>query len=262
MEHIIRNHYNYLISVIIPSKRPDGLNGLINSLLTHSNPLINNFEIIVKIDFEELNQYNLTQYSNLDNINFIISTKKQGYVSLINFEEDMVKLSNSQYCFLLTDDTQITTPNWNSILQEQLTEFKVYFPLIEWEDDPINPQFCFPIFPKKLLDIWGYLAPHSLVDHWLHELAKRISNPNMPWNESFLQYLDNIKVQGRKNPSHETSVDKSSISSQLYQTCIYHTESPEFFHCINLLKEYLVKRRYDDIHKHNIINEYKNSLES
>ena len=123
-----------------------------------------------------------------DNINFIISTKKQGYVSLINFEEDMVKLSNSKYCFILTDDTQISTDNWNSILQDELTEFKVYFPLIEWENDPINPQFCFPIFPKKLLDIWGYLSPHSLVDHWLHELAKRISNPDMPWGESFLSF--------------------------------------------------------------------------
>jgi hypothetical protein len=107
MKPITRNNYNYLISVIIPSKRPEGLNDLINSILSNSNPLVNNFEIIVKIDFEELNQYDLNQYSNLDNINFIISTKKQGYVSLINFEEDMVKLSNSKYCFILTDDTQI-----------------------------------------------------------------------------------------------------------------------------------------------------------
>jgi hypothetical protein len=84
----------------------------------------------------------------------------------------------------------------------------------------------------------------------------------MPWGESFLSYLNTVKIQGRKNSNNESSPDKDNISAQLYQTCIYHTESPEFFHCINLLKEYLVKERYDHIHKHNIVNEYKNSLES
>ena len=255
MKRIERNPIEYLISILIPSIRPEGLDNLINSILQNADNSLNNFEIIVKIDFEELKLYDLSKYNTLDNINFIINSKKQGYISLINFWEDMIQLSHSKYCFILTDDTKILTKNWNSFLQKSLTGFKLYLPFTQWQNVETNPQYCFPIFPKKLLDIWGFLAPHSLVDHWLYEIAHKMSNPNMPWNEPFLEYLAVPKISAT-NVS-DPSKHKEDNTPSLFKTALYHSNSATFFHSLNLLKEYLVKEKYDTILKHNIINEYR-----
>lgn len=258
MELIKRDFRDYLVTIFIPSKRFEGLNILLDSIFSKADASLNNFEIIVKIDIEDVNKIDINAYKDLDNINFLVSPKRKGYLSLVDFGEDMVNLSHSKYCFALTDDTCILTDGWNKVLQESLTEFKLYLPLTIWENYPASPQYCFPIFPKKLIEIWGYLSPHSLIDHWLHELANRISNPNLPWNVPFLSHIPNLEIQAIANSTEETPPEKAAISEQLYATCLIHTESPEFFHCLNLLKEYLLTQEINKWKNKNIINEYRN----
>ena len=64
------------------------------------------------------------------------------------------------------------------------------------------------------------------------------------------------------DPNDEADTEKkASDGGDVYKTALYHQQSKEFFHCLNLLKEYLINVEYEKIHKHNIINEYRNNLE-
>jgi hypothetical protein len=261
---ITKEKINPLISVILPTRgRINMVKTLINDLVSLSDPNNNNYEIIIKIDSDDISSieqiYKICEGK--DNIYIIVSSRRKGYVNLINFLEDMTHLSHGKYVLGLADDAKMITTNWNTILEKYLTDFKFYYPKTVWLNDFETSNYCWSIFPREIINILKGLGPHSLIDSWFLEIGNRMAHP--AWGENLLEIIEEVQIGIYPGEDEEqTHKDKMVTSKKLHQTYIHHMNSPEFFHSCNLVKEYLEHLRWENIHKHNIINEYKNSLES
>jgi len=112
------------ISILLPTrKRVDLLQKTLTSIFSLANPEVNNFEVIVKVDLDDFEtlDYIKTWDPQIENLHFLISSRKKGYLSLIDFYEDMIDLAKGKYIQAFNDDAIILTPNWNSILESKLT---------------------------------------------------------------------------------------------------------------------------------------------
>jgi glycosyltransferase involved in cell wall biosynthesis len=263
---MVRQSKKYLVSVIIPTrKRAKDLNNTINSLISLSDSSLDNFEIILKVDFDdsETLEYMSELTNEHKNISFIVNSRLNGWYNLVDYIENMIDCSKGEFIFNINDDVLMLTQGWNKIFQERLTEFKIYYPQVNWAPD-LNGHIhdfreAFPIYPKKLKELWGYICPHNNVDNWLLDIVTKCTLN--PWDEDTIEYIDDLYISHAQIPD-ETSKEKSETVDVNHSIRDYHTNSPELYHCINLLKEHKCYLRWKDINKHNIINEYKNSLES
>lgn len=252
----------YLVSIILPTrKRAKDLHETLKSILDNANPNNKNFEIILKVDYDDQETIDyINQFTNQnDNINVILSSRLEGWFSLVDFVESLIDASKGKYIWGINDDSRILTPNWNDILENELKEFKIYHPLIDWGPD-LNGYIhsfreIFPIFPKKLKELWGYICPHNNIDSWLYFISTKIEKH--PWNVPFLVYLDHLVVSHNQIPD-ETSQDKINQIDKIHGLADKHENSKELYQAINLLEEYIHYTKWEELNKHNIINEYRN----
>jgi glycosyltransferase involved in cell wall biosynthesis len=258
----VRLPKQYLVSIILPTrKRVKDLHETLNSILDNANLDNKNFEIILKVDYDDQETINyVNQFTNQnDNISVILASRLEGWFSLVDFIETMIDVSKGKYIWNINDDSRILTKGWNDILENELTEFKIYHPLIEWGPD-LNGYIhsfreIFPIYPKKLKELWGYICPHNNIDSWLYFVGKNIGLH--PWNISFISYLDNLTISHYQIPD-ETSKDKMDQIDRIHGLADKHENSKELYQAINLLEEYIHYIKWKDLNKHNIINEYRN----
>jgi hypothetical protein len=245
-----------LISVVINTRdNVKKLKSTINSYFDKADLSLNNFEIIVKVDFDDINTLNYISTVNSEYVKFIVSSRKQGYSSLHEHVNDMVDLAKGNYILAIGDDSPILTNNWNLILINYLTQFKVYFLnyqelyedgiIVELENKPtgmrhfeanswnnvgVHPcDFIFPIFPKNLKQIWGTISPHALVDNWLGDTIKRASYE--PYNLDLYRFINEIKIQLEISPKEN--------SPNVFHDYLAYVDHPFTFKCIDALNIYL-----------------------
>jgi hypothetical protein len=72
-----------------------------------------------------------------------------------------------------------------------------------------------------------------------------------------MSYLDNLTVSHYQIPD-ETSKDKMDQIDQIHGMADQHENSKELYQAINLLEEHIRYTTWNNLHKHNIINEYRN----
>jgi hypothetical protein len=200
------------ISILLPTrKRVDLLQKSLTSIFSLANPEINNFEVIVKVDLDDFEtlDYIKTWDPQIENLHFLISSRRKGYLSLIDFYEDMVDLAKGKYIQAFNDDAIILTPNWNSILESKLTDFKFYYPKVNGYKEAL---YC---IPKELYHLWGHVAPHNQSDGHLN------------WVGQTLGLVD------------ETSIDKDNLKFINLTSRDYHMTSSEIKKDIRILKKYL-----------------------
>lgn len=244
-----------LVSIVINTRdNVEKLNSTINSYFDKADPSSNNFEVIVKADFDDVSTLNYISTINNDRIRFIVSSRKQGYSSLHEHVNDMIDLAKGQYILALGDDSPMLTQNWNSILTTHLTQFKVYFlnyqelyhdgTIINLKDKPtdmrsfdanswnsigVHPcDFIFPIFPKDLKQIWGTISPHALVDNWLGDTVKRATHD---YKIDLYRFIEDVQIQLEINPKEN--------SPEVFQSYLAYVNDSFTFKCINLLNIYL-----------------------
>lgn len=263
MDIKVRTQKHYLVSIFLPSrKRPKDLDKSIKALINLSDKTLNNFEIVVKVDFDDVETLDyINQWSNEHkNISFIVNSRLDGWYNLVDFNEDLIRIASGEYVLGLNDDCTMLTQNWNKILEEKLKDFKVYYTQVKWERDANGFlhtfREAFPIFPKKIVEIWGYLCPHNNIDNWILEVFRRCSLT--PWNEDVIEYIDDITLYHAQIPD-ETTQDKFDTVDINHSLRDYHMDSAELYHCVNLLKEHKEYLRWKKIRNHNIINEYRNT---
>jgi len=129
----VRSPRKYLVSILIPTrKRVDLLDRTLKNIIEMSNPTNDNYEIIVKVDFDdhETIDYIKTWSNEKQNINFIINSRLDGYYSLTDHNEMMIDCAKGKYMFCYNDDLLMTTQNWNDILKEKLKETKYIFLIV------------------------------------------------------------------------------------------------------------------------------------
>jgi glycosyltransferase involved in cell wall biosynthesis len=270
----------YLITIsIVTRKQVNELRRCINSLIDNSDKSVNNFEIIVKVDYDDYETIDFIREFNNENINisFIISSRQNGYPSLHEFFNDMFGMARGKYVAILSSDSPILTPNWNTLLIDHLTEFKFYFVNYHVKDKLGNItklenlscnidlkgrewvnvgkhyfDFLIPIVPKKIKDLWGTISPHALVDNWLGEMAKRVSYN--PWNEDCYSFIEDIIIETTP-PTDELTPETNKV----YNTYQYYVNDAIFFDCANKLSEYKQSEKYNYYRKLNTINDFRNS---
>jgi len=271
----------YLITVgIITRKQTNELKKCINSLITNSDKSINNFEIIINVDFDDYETIDFIREFNNENTNisFVINSRQNGYSSLHEFWYDIFKLAKGKYVMGIGGDCTILTKNWNSLLINHLTEFKLYFSNYQQTDengvvikleDIVNlvstegkpwvsvgknyNDFVFYIVPQKLVELWGLISPHALIDNWLGEIAKRVSYH--PWNEDCYSFIEDIWFNIPVNLSLPSTPERD----QVYSTYLHYINDTIFFDCVNKLAEYKQSEKYNYYCKLNIVNDFRNS---
>lgn len=264
MNKRIQKHYT--ISIFLPSrKRLKNLKSTIDSLLSLADPDLSNFEILVKLDFDDSEsiEYIKNINNSFENITFVVNSRLKGWYNLVDFNEDLIHIAKGKYVFGINDDTLIATKNWNRILEDKLKEFKIYYPKTKWAPEPNgwvhDYQEAFPIFPKKIIDIWGYLCPHNNIDTWFTTICDKIHLD--PWNISFREYLNDVTIN-HIPLDDQLYKDKLETVHDNHSLRDYHTNSAELYHCINLLVEHVKYLEYKNYKEMNIINNYKNNTQN
>jgi hypothetical protein len=197
------------ISILLPTrKRVDLLQKTLTSIFSLANPEVNNFEVIVKVDLDDFEtlDYIKTWDSQIENLHFLISSRKKGYLSLIDFLEDMIDLAKGKYIQVFNDDAIILTPNWNSILESKLTDFKFYYPKIN-----------------------GYKEAFILYSHlnWVGQTL------------GINEYIEEVEFYQNLELVDETSIDKDNLKFINLTSRDYHMTSPEIKKDIRILKKHL-----------------------
>jgi len=88
---LVRNSQKYLVSVFFPTrKRVVALDKTINSLISLSNKDLNNYEILIKADFDDVDTIDYIKSLNKPNIKFIIGSRLGGWNNMVDFNEDLI----------------------------------------------------------------------------------------------------------------------------------------------------------------------------
>lgn len=226
-ELVKRNQLNFNISVIIPSrKRLEGLNDTLFSIFQTADVENINFEIIVKVDFDDIDtiDYIKNWDNQFENITFIVNSRREGWLNMTDYIENMIDISKGKWILNVNDDVIFKTQNWNTILDKCLNEFKIYF--IKTNGYPQS----FPIYPKKLKEILGHISYTNQIDTYLHRLSM---------DTGMEAYINDVYIEHDLDLRDETHADKAKVVRRNFVTRDYHSQSLEFENDIIKINEYL-----------------------
>lgn len=287
MEEIFEfENKSYLVSLLIMTrKNPKNLKKLIDNFTNLADKDLDNYEFIVSVDFDDSETIDLIkEISNeFTNLKFIVSSRLRGYSSMNEFQRDSAYMARGKYLMVMGDDAEMVTPNWNKILQDKLTEFKFYFcnfdwieldgtvnnikdlPEPEWAEDRtflssvgVNfHDFIYICFPRKIVELWGFISPHALTDNFIGDVAKRVTY--FPWETSVYEFIDEVKLNHFDNLPSRPANNSSFNSEKVYLTYQHFINDALFFDCANKVKEYVEWEKWHKQHKLNIINDFRNS---
>lgn len=227
------------ISIVLPTrKRVEFLNETLYSIYSLADPDNVNFEILLKVDFDDLEtlQY-INNWSNeYENLYFVVNSRKQGFTSLVDHVEDLIDLAKGKYILAANDDLVFETQNWNTLLENRLKEFKIYFPYINGYREGL---WC---VPKELYTILGHVSHHSQIDTYLNWLGQVLG---------ISEYIDEVRVFHKEGLyKDETQTDKVNQAHINYYSRDYHRTSPEFIEDIKILQKHLNITKLNPITKH------------
>jgi glycosyltransferase involved in cell wall biosynthesis len=232
-----RKETNPFLSIILPSrKRVEMLNETLYSIYSLADLNNPNFEIIIKVDFDDHETLDyIKNWSNeYENLHFIINSRKKGFLNLVDFLEDMMDLAKGKYILVANDDMIFKTQNWNTILNKCLTDFKVYFPYVNGYRE------SFWCIPKELYTVLGHIAPHNQTDTYLSWLGQVLG---------IVEYIDDIELYHKFDYKDETASDKIDVIDINYASRNYHRNSPEFKEDIKILQKHLGIEKLNPITK-------------
>jgi glycosyltransferase involved in cell wall biosynthesis len=218
---------NPLVSIFLPTRnRVNLFKQSLDSILNTCNKDNLNFEIIVKVDLDDILTLEFIKSNpyNLDNIKYIISSRLNGYNSINSFQKDCGNLSQGKYFMFFNDDCELLTPNWNDILEKYLKDFKFYYP---WNN---GYKESFPIIPTILVDILGHYSPHAQADTYIKWLGQVLG---------INEYLDDIELWQNLDLVDVLSEEKDAQKPINLTDRDFHRTSQVFKNDIRKLQSYL-----------------------
>ena len=257
----------YLVSLLISSNNKTNLNHTLSNIFSSANLNNINFEVIIKLDLDDVTlQKNILKYQEYKNIKFLISHKLNGYLSLVEFTEQMINCSQGKYIWMLGDDIEIDCPHWNDILNNKLTDFKLYYPNVKWwiketnvpflEENQHESKIDFLIFPKKIKEIWNEsICPYHLSDIWRSAIFNSV---DIIYNINVTENILDLKVKHLR-PLNKLTLGASNTPQEIWDEHNKYKNSALFHHNKNLIYEYIINLKYNQIYQHHIINNYKNN---
>jgi len=216
-----------LISIFLPTRnRVNLFYKALYSIFDTCNKDNLNFEVIVKVDFDDLETLDhiKSQHSNFENVKYIVSSRKNGYNSLCDFQTDCGNLAQGEYFMAFNDDGLFETTNWNDIIQNHLKDFKFYYPQVNGYRE------AFFIIPTKLKDILGHYSPHAQTDTYIKWLGQVLG---------INKYLDDIELWQDLNLVDNLSKEKDNQKFINLGSRDFHRTSQVFKDDIRKLQSYL-----------------------
>ena len=182
------------LSILIPSKRPEGLERFLNTFKANTNDA-SDIEIIVLVDDDEHPSY-VDYFGNVTTIH----QPSEKPVSVGNMLHECYKLSKGEWILLANDDLVIDTFDWDVILREKIGEYPDQMALFWPDDQKFGANLsCFPIISRKVLESTGFFpTPYRRykIDDTIYSI--------FPFNRRV--YIPEIKVT-HSNPNYKKLTD-------------------------------------------------------
>lgn len=168
----------YKFSILIPTrKRIPELSRLIDSIKKKTDNL-SKIEVIFGVDFDDratLERVRL--YNQLNKINYKVLLQNQTDNLSDNYYNAMAGMSKGEIIWVLNDDCEIKTQNWDKLILQKLKNYRTDIFYLDVNDTTRNfnnnGQFsCFPMISRKAFNIFGYFFHPQIrtwgADKWLH----------------------------------------------------------------------------------------------
>ena len=161
-----------MLSILLPTReRFDNCSQTISSFFDNAKD-INNIEFIIRCDNDDLpfiQRLSLLPY--FERLKIIIGDRKQGYIDLHVFYNEMLKLSNGNYVMPINDDLLCKCKFYDEIiLSKSPNDIKIY----TGNSDGRYQGWYFPIINKKILNEIGYLSRCVFYDGYLYQMCSEL----------------------------------------------------------------------------------------
>lgn len=180
---------NPILTVLLPSRnRFDMLLKTINSF-ANTCKNISNLEIIIKLDDDDTSSISRLEEIRKDvNIKVIISSQLNGYASLHEYANEMVKSATGDWCLFGNDDCLMMTKDWDDIIEnvKPTESFKgtpnvgMLSIICDWHttqnicDTEWQTGQEFPVIRTEVCHKVGYFSKHNHVDSFLQDVYNSI----------------------------------------------------------------------------------------
>ena len=176
---------NPILTLLLPSRnRFDMLLKTINSFVNTCKN-ISNLEIIIKLDDDDTSSISRLEEIRKDvNIKVIISSQLNGYASLHEYTNEMVKSATGDWCFFANDDCHMITQDWDDIIEniKPTESFKgtpnvgMLSMICDWDRIPVfQTKHEFPVIRTEVCHKVGYFSKHNHVDTFIQSVYNSIS---------------------------------------------------------------------------------------
>jgi hypothetical protein len=176
------------LSILIPSKRPEGLAKFLTTFRDNTKDP-KDIEIIVLVDDET--EY-VDYFTNVTTIHY--PPVKPVHVGNMLYE--CYKLSKGDWILFCNDDVAIDTANWDEILRREIDKFPDQLALF-WPNEGIfeSNLSCFPVVSRKVLDLLNFFPTnyrrYRIDDTLYHAFPfnRRVYIPEIRFNHSNKNYV-------------------------------------------------------------------------
>ena len=168
---------NKLLTIALPTRgRKDLLLKTLESIYQDDS---DEFEVILKIDSDDIETIAFAESCKFKNFKFIISDRRNGWLNLNQYFNELIEASNSEWILGFNDDAIMETPNWFKQLKNQLVGDRIYF---------LNTngyRESFPVYKKYLKELWGTICPHNQIDSFLYDVYRSLG---------LVIYVNDVKI--------------------------------------------------------------------
>lgn len=154
------------LSLLVPSKRPDGLEALLQSLERHS--VTGAVEVVVLVD-------DPVDYVEFHHRQTVIHLPPQVPVSIAALLHECYARSTGEWIMFGNDDIVCDTPSWDRLVFDAIDQYGQDGLALFWPDDHMFQArlACFPIVSRAFLELVGFFPqPYQRykVDDTIHAL--------------------------------------------------------------------------------------------
>lgn len=164
--------------------RFDRLLECIESIMDLRDTHNNNFEILIKVDFDDKETIqNLGKFLKYQKyLSFIVSDRMEhGWENMRDYINMLMHYSRGKYILPINDDIVFLTKNWNTILENEAAEKKMYF----IKNNGGKESFFY--IPKEFYNVLdGDICPHNQIDTYLRNIA---------FSLGIAVYFESIEIQ-------------------------------------------------------------------
>ena len=215
-----------MIRIIIPTRnKVKELSITLNSIIDTAND-ISNFEILLGVDYDDIETIEFVSKYNLNNIK-VIYFNRQYYSNLHVYYNTLCKNAVGDLFWMFADDCRILSKDWDLYLKKYENTFN--YIKIKLLESPWSTHFSLiPIIPKKWFELTGRISEYSQIDGWLWGTAM---------NLNISVYDENVIVTNFVSANGDLHAHSYTNSNgDIFKNAC---DSPELKRDITLIKEYL-----------------------